>query len=152
MSNLNRNWKSACNELCINEKLILFQYQKLRKHLQLQCKSYFLPSWSFQIFTGPSFQIKLHLLSTLWLSGFQSSHWELLNPQSKVVSGNLNGSGRHNKCNCLQDQDNFHRSWAWQIILIFETALCNNNFYYNWVNLIQKYNVVFILFFFKYNC
>ena len=27
----------------------------------------------FQMFTGPLFQIKLHLLSTVWLSGFQSS-------------------------------------------------------------------------------
>ena len=46
--------------------------------------------------------IKLHLLSTVLLSGFQGSLW-----------------------NCLQDQFNFHRSRSWQIILIFNTVKCN---------------------------
>ena len=32
-------------------------------------------------------------------------------------------SGGHTKPNCLQDWANFHRSWAWQIALIFNTAI-----------------------------
>ena len=47
------------------------------------------------------------------------THW------SKAVPGKIHGSGGHNKCNCLQDRANFHRSWAWQIVLIFKTATVN---------------------------
>ena len=38
--------------------------------------------------------------------------WELWNPLSKAVPGNFHWSGRHSKCNCLQDRANFHRSQA----------------------------------------
>ena len=48
--------------------------------------------------------------------------WELWNPLSKAVPGKFHGSGGHSKCNCLQDQANFHRSWAWQIVHIFNTV------------------------------
>ena len=34
----------------------------------------------------------------------------------------VNTKGRHSKHNCLQYRANFHRSWAWQIILICNTA------------------------------
>ena len=30
---------------------------------------------------------------------------------------------RHSKYKCLQDWANFHRSWAWQIVLIFNTSI-----------------------------
>ena len=43
------------------------------------------------------------------------------NPLSKTVPGKIHGSGGHTKCNCLQDWVNFHRSRAWQIVLIFNT-------------------------------
>ena len=49
--------------------------------------------------------------------------WELWNPLCKAVPGKFNGSGGYSKCNCLQDQANFHRSWAWQIVLIFYTEI-----------------------------
>ena len=50
----------------------------------------------------------------------------LWNPLSKAVPGKSKRSGRHSKHNCLQDQANFHRSWARQIVLIFNTAYwCN---------------------------
>ena len=49
--------------------------------------------------------------------------WELWNTLSKTIPGKFHGSGRHSKCNCLQDWADFHRSHAWQIVLIFSTAL-----------------------------
>ena len=46
---------------------------------------------------------------------------ELWNPPSKAVHGTLHGSDGHSKRNYLQDRANFHRSQAWQIVLIFNT-------------------------------
>ena len=43
------------------------------KYLYVPHASFFWALWSFQMFTGPSFQIKLHLQSSVSLSGFQSS-------------------------------------------------------------------------------
>ena len=51
--------------------------------------------------------------------------WELWNPLSKSVPSKFHGSGRHSKHSCLQEWANFHRSWAWQIVLIFSTALAH---------------------------
>ena len=73
--------------------------------------------WSFQMLKGPSFHIKLYLLSTVLLRVSQSS-----NPLSKAVSDKFHRSGRYSKYNCLHDRSNFHKSRAWQIVLIF-----NNN-------------------------
>ena len=47
---------------------------------------------------------------------------ELLNPLHKAVPGKFYGSGGQSKPNCLQDWANFHRSQAWQIVLIINTA------------------------------
>ena len=41
---------------------------------------------------------------------------ELWNPLCKAVPGKFHGFGGHSERNCLQDQANFHRSWAWQIV------------------------------------
>ena len=38
---------------------------------------------------------------------------------------NFMGLGRHSKCNCLQDRANFHKSRAWQIVPILNTAHVN---------------------------
>ena len=73
------------------------------------------------MFTGPLLQLKLQLLSAVLLSGFQSSG-KLWNPLSKAVPGKFHGFGWHSKCKCLQDWANLHRSWAWQIVLIFKTV------------------------------
>ena len=59
-------------------------------------------------------------LSTVLLSGFQSSLGAL--KTTKAVSGQFHGSGRHSKCNGSQDRANFHRSQAWQIVLIVNTV------------------------------
>ena len=40
----------------------------------------------------------------------------------KAVPVKFHGSGGQSKQNCLQDWANFHRSRAWQIVLIFNTA------------------------------
>ena len=47
--------------------VIAYQCQTLGKYLQVQRNLR-----AFQMFTGPLFQIKLHLLSTVLLSRFQS--------------------------------------------------------------------------------
>ena len=38
-----------------------------------------------------------------------------------AVLGKFHGFGGHSKCNSLQDRVNFHRSWAWAIVPIFNT-------------------------------
>ena len=42
---------------------------------------------------------------------------------SKAVFGKFHRSGGHSKHICLLDRINFHMSQAWQIVLIFNTAL-----------------------------
>ena len=84
----------------------------------MQHTSYLWALWSFPISKGPLFQLKLNLLSTVLFNGFQSS------PLSASVPGKLHGSSEHSECNFLQDQDNFYRSRAWQIALIFNIARC----------------------------
>ena len=49
------------------------QCWNLGNYLQERGISYFLALRLFQVFTGPSFQIKLHLLSTVLLNGIQRS-------------------------------------------------------------------------------
>ena len=105
----------------------LYQCKKfVRYNLQVQHTSYFLNLQSFQhvqMFADPLFQIKLHQLNTVLLTGFQSSPRELWNPLSKAVPGKFHWSGGHSKCNCLQDRGNFYRSRVWQIVLIFNKLL-----------------------------
>ena len=50
-----------------------YQCKKLGKYSKVQRTSNFWALRSFEMFAGPLFQIKLHLLSTALLSGFQSS-------------------------------------------------------------------------------
>ena len=103
--------------------LITISVSKIRKiiYSQVRHTSRFWVLWPIHMFTGPLFQIKLHLLNTVLLSGFQSSPgaW---NPLSKAISGNFNRSGRHSKHKYSQERANFHRSQSWQIVLIFNTA------------------------------
>ena len=47
---------------------------------------------------------------------------KLCNPLNKVVPGQFHGSGGYSKRNCLQNQANSHKAWAWQIILILMTV------------------------------
>ena len=54
------------------------------------------------MFTGPLFEIKLYLWSTVLHSGFQSS-LGVWNPLSKAVPGKFDGFGGYNILNCLQD-------------------------------------------------
>ena len=58
------------------------------------------------MFTGPLFQIKLHLQSIILIQ------WE----------GRFYECGGHDKRNFLKDRANFYRSRAWQIVLIIITA------------------------------
>ena len=51
------------------------------------------------------------------------THRELWNLLSKAVPDKFYRSDRHSKCSCLQDGANFYRSWACQIVLIFNTTL-----------------------------
>ena len=60
---------------------------------------------------------KLHSLSTVLLSGFQSAAGAFVIQLSKTVSGNFHGSGGYSKYNRLQDRAKIQRSWALQIAL-----------------------------------
>ena len=60
-------------QLIRNQDIYNSSVKNLENHLQVRQTSYFWALWSFQMFTGPLFQIILHLLSTALLSGFQSS-------------------------------------------------------------------------------
>ena len=67
------------------------------------------------------FRIKLHLLSTIHPNPPPPLR-ELWNPLSKALPVKIDESGGHTKRNCLQDQSNFHKSRAWQIIIILPTG------------------------------
>ena len=58
------------------------------------------------MFTERLFQIELHLLGMVLLSGFQSS---MEASKFTEIGSKLQGSGKHNKCNCLENRANFHR-------------------------------------------
>ena len=48
---------------------------------------------------------------------------DIWNPLSKAAPGKFHRSVGHSKHNYLQDQAKFHRSRAWQIVLIFNTEM-----------------------------
>ena len=64
-----------------------------------------------------------YIYSVLFYSGDLKAPWELWNPLSKVVQGKFHGTGRHSKCNNLQDRANSHRSWAWSILLMLTSQV-----------------------------
>ena len=69
------------------------------------------------MFTGPFLKKNIDLLS--YSVEFKAPR-ELWNSMSKkAVTGKFHGSRGHIKHNCLQDQANFHRYQARQIVLIF---------------------------------
>ena len=82
-----------------------------------------------KICTGPTynlFQIDYKIIFTKfgltqWIPKLPGT--ELWNSLSEAVSDNFHGSGGHDKRNYLQDRAHFHRSWTWQIVLIFNTEL-----------------------------
>ena len=101
----------------------------------------------FQKFAGLLVDIKLHLLSTVPFSWVQTP-WELWNPLSKAVPGKFHGTGGHSKCNCLQYWVRFR---AWQIVLIFNTAITSfefaeNKFHCYWYfckkKIISQWNII----------
>ena len=116
------NWKAVCegNEKpfhgCLELTPLVIQCQKIGKIVTG-------PTYKLRIsFTAISdvyrlsFQIKLHLLNTvLLLSGFQCS-WALWHSPNTAVPGKFQWSGGHSNHNC------FHRSRAWQIVLVFDTG------------------------------
>ena len=94
----------------------------LRNSKELTKFYHFKLPWRLPGQTGPN---KLHLLSTVLLSGLQGSR-EVWYPLSKAVLGKFRGSDMHIKCsNCLQEWANFPRSLASQMVLIFNTAMAS---------------------------
>ena len=114
----------ASNKFAIEnkERRFYLSAKKLGKHLQVRRSNYFWAPLSFQMFTVPSFEIKLHLVGTAILRGFQTPR-ELVNPLSKAVPVKCHGSGAYGNFNCLQDRANFRKSRVWQIALIFNIVL-----------------------------
>ena len=86
-------------------------------------------SKSGKIFTGPTYKLFLSfaVISNVYRSFISCkttfTKYCLWNPLSKAVPSKFYGSGRHSKCNCLQDWANFHRSQAWQIVPILNTDI-----------------------------
>ena len=67
---------------------------------------------------------------------------EIWNPSKAIhVSGKFHGSSGHSKCNSLQNRASFHRSLAWQIVLIFTLDSYSNSslqFWTIWIITINK--------------
>ena len=94
-----------------------------------------------KIFTGPTHKLLLSftVISDVYrftkfcltqrilkLFGRFEIHWVRQHPV------NFTGlAGGHSKRNCLQDQANFYRSWAWQTVLIFNTVIYSQNLGYS---------------------
>ena len=93
--------------------------KNLESYLQVRHTSYFGALRSIQMFTGPLFQMKLHLQVLSNSVDFR----EVWNSLSNAVPGKFPRSDRHSKHNCRQDQAKFQRSRACQIIIIFNTAV-----------------------------
>ena len=98
-----------CNNYCVHGWAV-------EKYLQNRRTSYFLFLRSSEMFKGPFIPCKITFTK------YCITHQELWNPLSKAVPGKFHGSGGHSKRNCLQDRANFHRSRAWQIVLIINTV------------------------------
>ena len=74
------------------------------------------------MFAGPLLETKLYLLVLFHSMDFKAPH-ELLKQLDTAVPGKFHRFCGHSKRNCLQDQANFHRSRACQIVLIFNAGL-----------------------------
>ena len=85
------------------------------------------------MFTGPLFEIKLHLILLLYSVDFKTPR-KLWNPLSKAITGKFHGSAGHSECNFLQQLTNFYMSPAWQIVIFFNTQLCSLNCPLHWNN------------------
>ena len=90
----------------------------------------------------------------------------LWNPRSEAAPGKFHRSTGHSECNRLKDEAKFHRSHAWEIIIIFNTVItwsilllqqfssyhnepiCSLNIvlYYKWMVQIPRTNFRFIEF------
>ena len=69
------------------------------------------------------FPIYNYIYKVLAYSVDFKAHWELWNPLSKAGPDKFHGSDEHSKHKCLQKQINFHKSCAWQFVLIFNTGI-----------------------------
>ena len=85
-----------------------------RVHIVLDTHSISVKILEKYLHYGPLFRIKLHLLSTVSLSGFRSS----LGTFNKALTGKFHGSDGHSKHNSLQNRANFYMSRVWQIVPI----------------------------------
>ena len=97
-----------------------------KKNREIICRSDVLVNLSFKVI---SYVYRSFIQNKISFTKYCLAHWVsklpgvLRNPLSVAVPGKLHGSGGHSKSNCLQDRANFHRSRAWQIVIIFNTAV-----------------------------
>ena len=94
---------------CLGAKQASHHNVKIRKNILTYLWVYYSALWSFKMFTGHLFQIKLYLWSTVLLNRFQNSHEP--------------GRYRLGKHNCLQNRANFHKYQTWQIVPNLNTAI-----------------------------
>ena len=67
-----------------------------------------------------------------WISKLPPELW---NPLSKAVPGKFDGSVRHSKHKCLQNQDNVHRPRAWLLSQFLTLLMLNSTIYTHVVDL-----------------
>ena len=107
-----------------------------------------------EYFPGPTY--KLLLIFTVISDVYRSFttftrycliQWisKLWNPLRKTVPSKFHRPRGHSKRNCLHDWTNFHRSRAWQIVLIFNTAMTKRNFVHILWVIQQNKSIILIL-------
>ena len=73
-----------------------------------------------KIFTGPMYKVLSNcvVFSYVYRSFIPNKATFTKFGLTQAVPTKFTGSGGHGKCNCAQDRANFHRSRAWQIVLL----------------------------------
>ena len=113
------------------------QCQTLEKYLQVWHTCYFrdLYFWCLQArYSEQNHHLHKVLSYSVDFKDHREIRWvsQLWNPLSQPAPDKFHGCGGHSKRNCLQDPANFHRSQAWQIVLIFNNAYISQKFMKIW--------------------
>ena len=107
----------------------LLQSQTLGKYLQVRRTSYFWNLRPCQLFTVLFIKNK-----TIFINLCLTNEFQIFSGAFKFaewVRQYLHGPGKPSKYNCLQGA-NFHRSLAWQIVLIFNTVISIDGLILSW--------------------
>ena len=90
-----------------------FNGYRWKTYLQIWGTSYIWVSRSFEMFTGPLFQLNWHLLNTVLLCGFQSSHGSFGIHWVRQHMVNSTGTMTRVNAPASKSRSNYHSSRAW---------------------------------------